>query len=64
MPSSSKVMVSRNEGNRVLLKHSVTSLQESKNNTQRETAFLAGYEFCCLSRNIFWRNEYCLASWN
>jgi hypothetical protein len=45
--------VKEDEGTKVLLKHSVTSLHESKNNTQRETAFLAGQEFCCLSRNIF-----------
>lgn len=56
--------VNEDEGNNLLLNHSVTYLQESKNNTQRETAFLAMHELCCLSINIFWRNEYCLETWN
>jgi hypothetical protein len=45
--------VKEDEGTNVLLKHSVTSLEQSKTNTQRKIAFIPGHEFCCLSRNIF-----------
>jgi hypothetical protein len=36
--------VKKDEGTKVLLKHSVTSLKQSKTNTQREIAFLPGHE--------------------
>lgn len=53
--------VKEDEGNRVLLKHSVTSLQESKNNMQRNcfscrTWVLLFVEKCFLKKWILLRN--------